>query len=518
MFTLMAGLGAALDAQSGPSGPNPALFAGLKYRMIGPARGGRVTTVTGVAEQPNVFYMGGVGGGVWKTTDYGQSWWNISDGYLATGSIGAINVADSDANVIYVGTGSDGIRSNVITGKGVYKSTDAGKTWTLVGLEDVGQIGAVEIHPSNPNVVFVAALGNAFAPSSERGVYRSTDGGANWEKVLFVSDSTGAIDLEFAPDNPQVIYASMWRGERKPWTIISGAYEGGVYKSSDGGDNWTHMTNGLPQGLRGKSDLAVSPVDPNRVYVLMEAPEPDDGLYRSDDRGQTWYQVTSYNPILNRPFYYTNLDADPTNADIVYVNNEDFYKSVDGGKNFGRISTPHGDNHDMWINPKTAVPTSHWTVARAGLRNTTNRPPRSIRSMWTTGSRTGCTRDSRTIPRSGCQAGRRIHIREARPAIGWRSAVARPGPPSPNPATPTSCTPTARAVSGGTIRRPDRSSSTTWAWPTFTATTRVIWSTGSNVFRRSTSRLTTRTWCTTDRSSCTARRTTERRGSRFLRI
>ena len=347
--------GSALLAQSATADGNtvfdPALFEGMRYRNIGPSRGGRVTAVTGVASQPATFYMGSTGGGVWQTTDYGRNWVNISDGFFATGSIGAIDVAESDPNVIYVGTGSDGIRSNVITGRGVYRSGDAGKTWSFVGLRNVGQIGAVIVHPVNADIVYVAAMGSAFAPTAERGVYRSTDGGSTWEHVLFVSDSTGAVDLEFAPDNPNEIYASMWRGERKPWTIISGAYEGGVYKSSDGGDTWTHMTEGLPQGLIGKSDLAVSRADPDRVYVLMEAPEPDDGLYRSDDRGLTWRQVTSYDPILNRPFYYTNVDADPTNADVVYVNNEGFYKSVDGGEDFERIRTPHGDNHDMWINP-----------------------------------------------------------------------------------------------------------------------------------------------------------------------
>jgi photosystem II stability/assembly factor-like uncharacterized protein len=296
--------------------------------------------------------MGATGGGVWKTTDYGINWLPISDGYFETGSIGAIRVADSDPNIVYVGTGSDGIRSNVITGRGMYKSTDAGETWDFIGLRETGQIGSVLIHPANPDVVYAAALGDAFSHNPERGVYRSEDGGQTWEKVLFVSDSTGAVDLEFAADNPQEVFASMWRGERKPWTIISGAYEGGVYKSSDGGDTWSQLTNGLPTGLRGKSDLAVSPADPNRVYVLIEAPEPDDGLYRSDDRGATWYQVSSYNPLLNRPFYYTGVEADPHNADIVYVNNEGYYKSTDGGRNFERRPTPHGDNHDIWINPE----------------------------------------------------------------------------------------------------------------------------------------------------------------------
>ncbi len=328
----------------------PSHFAGLEYRMVGPSRGGRVTAVAGHATQPGTFYMGATGGGVWKTTDYGHTWHNVSDGFFQTGSIGAIRVADSDPSVVFVGTGSDGIRSNVITGRGVYKSTDAGKTWVFVGLRDVGQVGAVLIHPTNPDLVFVAAMGHAFGPTRERGVYRSTDGGATWRNVLFVSDSTGAVDLEFAPDDPMTVYAAMWRAERKPWTIISGAREGGIYRSTDGGTTWTKLRNGLPNGLIGKSDLAVSPADPNRLYVLIEA-APGAGLYRSDDRAEQFELVSTQSGLLNRPFYYTNVDADPNDADVVYVNNERFYKSTDGGRSFQRRSTPHGDNHDMWIDP-----------------------------------------------------------------------------------------------------------------------------------------------------------------------
>ncbi len=327
------------------------LFAGLSYRMVGPSRGGRVTAVAGHADDPATFYMGATGGGVWKTTDYGQSWHNISDGYFQTASVGSIRVADSDPDIVYVGTGSDGIRSNVITGRGVYKSTDGGETWSFVGLREVGQIGAVLIHPTNPDVVYAAAIGDAFRPTPDRGVYRTTDGGATWEKVLFVSDSTGAVDLEFAPDDPTQIYACMWRGERKPWTIISGAMEGGVYKSTDAGDTWTQLTHNLPAGLRGKSDLAVSAADPDRLYVLFEAPEGEGGLYRSDDRGATFELMSTYEGLLRRPFYYLNVDADPTNADVVYVNAEGLFKSVDGGRNWERRGTPHGDNHDMWIDP-----------------------------------------------------------------------------------------------------------------------------------------------------------------------
>jgi photosystem II stability/assembly factor-like uncharacterized protein len=330
---------------------DPDFFQGLEYRCIGPSRGGRVTTVTGVASQPSVFYMGATGGGVWKTVDYGRNWINVSDGYFETGSIGAIQVADSDPNILYVGTGSDGIRSNVITGRGVYKSEDAGKTWKFLGLREVGQIGAVEVHPENPDIVFVAAIGNVFGPSPERGVYRSLDGGESWEKVLFLSNKTGAVDLEFCPDNPDEIYAAFWLCERKPWTIISGGKEGGLFKSSDGGTTWIHLTTGLPQDLIGKSDLAVSPADPDRIYILMEA-SPGGGLYRSDDRGQSFILVSDKVELVNRPFYYTNLDADPQNADILYVNTGRFWKSQDAGKTWQSRSTPHGDNHDMWINPE----------------------------------------------------------------------------------------------------------------------------------------------------------------------
>jgi photosystem II stability/assembly factor-like uncharacterized protein len=338
-------------ASSGAEAPPLELFSGLRYSMVGPSRGGRVTAVAGHRDHPSTFYMGATGGGVWKTTDYGQSWRPISDGYFATGSIGAIRVAESDPNVVYVSTGSDGLRSNVIVGKGVYKSTDAGETWTHLGLEKTGNSGAVLIHPKNPELVYVAAIGNPFAANSERGVYRTKDGGKSWEKVLFVSSETGAVDIEFAPDDPSQIYASMWRAERKPWTILSGGNEGGVYKSSDGGDNWRELQNGLPAGLRGKSDLAVSAADPNRVYVLIEAPAKEGGVYRSDDRGESWKQVSDFQPILNRPFYYCNLEGHPKNADVLWGMAEGYYKSEDGGKTWKRQESPHGDNHDMWVNP-----------------------------------------------------------------------------------------------------------------------------------------------------------------------
>jgi photosystem II stability/assembly factor-like uncharacterized protein len=331
-----------------------AKFRSMRYRTIGPNRGGRVTTVTGVPQQPFTFYMGTTGGGVWKTTDAGQSWSNVSDGYFAAASMGSIDVADSDPNVIYAGTGSDGLRSNVSIGRGMYKSIDAGKTWSFVGLRDAGQIASVIVHPSKADVAFAAAIGNPFKPSRERGVYRTRDGGRTWENVLFVSDSTGAVDLEFQPGNPSVVYAAMWRAERKPWTIISGAREGGIYKSTDGGSTWSRLGGGLPSGLVGKADLAVSPAKPERLYVLIEA-KPGGGLYRSDDAGKSFVPVdTITRGLITRPFYYTNIDADPTNADIIYVGTEGFYKSIDGGRTWSTMSTPHGDNHDMWMNPQNS--------------------------------------------------------------------------------------------------------------------------------------------------------------------
>ncbi len=351
LLVATAGGSVAMPVQDDGAAVPAELFAGLEYHYVGPSRGGRVTAVAGHRSQPGTFYMGGTGGGVFKTTDYGQSWLPISDGQFATGSIGAIAVAESDPNIVYVSTGSDGLRSNVIIGRGVYKSTDAGETWSQVGLEKTGNSGAVLIHPNNPDLVYVAAIGNPFIGNPERGVYRTRDGAVSWELVLHVSGRTGAVDLEFAPDDPSLIYATMWEAERKPWTIQSGGMEGGVWKSADGGDTWRQLTEGLPTGLRGKADLAVSAGDPDRVYVLIEAPKDRGGVYRSDDRGETWRQITDFQPIRNRPFYYTNLNAHPTDPDVLWGMAEGFYKSEDGGESWDARRVPHGDNHDLWVNP-----------------------------------------------------------------------------------------------------------------------------------------------------------------------
>jgi photosystem II stability/assembly factor-like uncharacterized protein len=350
VLTVLVAMGGVTAAQ--PAGNvEPSLFKGMRYRLVGPSRGGRVTAVAGVPSQPRTFYMGVASGGLFRTTDGGANWVPLTDGKVPVGSMGAIAVADSDPNVIYLGTGSDGVRSNVSTGRGVYKTTDGGETWTFAGLYNAGQIGAVSIHPKNPNIVWVAANGDIFKPNAERGVFKTADGGKTWRKVLFVSEMVGAMDVELMPGNPDVVYAWMSRLERKPWTIISGSREGGFYKSTDGGETFTRIASGLPSELIGKGNLAVTAAKPDRIYALIEA-KPGGGFYRSDDSGATWSLVNSQGSLIQRPFYYTTLGADPTNADVVYAGAEGFFKSTDAGKTFTSLRTPHGDNHDIWINPR----------------------------------------------------------------------------------------------------------------------------------------------------------------------
>jgi photosystem II stability/assembly factor-like uncharacterized protein len=350
LLVLLSPFAEQLSAQTNAPAVDPAMFRGLSYRLVGPPRGGRVTPVTGVPSQPRTFYMGVASGGLFRTTNGGESWEPITDGKVPVGSMGAIAVADSDPNVIYLGTGSDGVRSNVSTGRGVYKTIDGGTTWQFAGLYNAGQIGGVRIHPTNPDIVWVAAYGDIFKPNSERGIFKTTDGGRTWKKTLFVADSVGGMDVELQPGNPNVVYAWMNRIERKPWTIISGSRLGGFYKSTNGGDSWTRITTGLPTELIGKGNLAVTAANPNRIYALVEA-RPGGGLYRSDDAGQTWQLVNAQGTLVQRPFYYTTLGADHTNADMVYAGAERFFKSTDGGRTMQSMRTPHGDNHDIWINP-----------------------------------------------------------------------------------------------------------------------------------------------------------------------
>lgn len=328
-------------------------FEKLRYRSIGPARGGRVTAVAGHRRQPHTFYMGTTGGGVWKTTDAGQNWVNISDGFLTTPSIGAIAVADSDPDVIYVGTGSAAIRSNVIRGLGVWKSTDGGKSWRHVGLRNGGQIGSIRIHPQQPQIAYAAVLGQPFGANEERGVYRTMDGGETWQRVLYIDRETGAVSLAMNPANPEELYAGVWQAVRRPWTILSGGPAGktGLYKTTNGGATWTHLTNGLPTGLIGKIDVDLCYSSPEHVYVILEADGGAGGVYRSNDSGQSWQLVNKSAGLISRPFYYTYIDVDPRNPEIVWVNNLSLWRSADGGKSFRTVPTPHGDNHGMWINP-----------------------------------------------------------------------------------------------------------------------------------------------------------------------
>ncbi len=324
-------------------------MSALTWRAIGPARGGRAQTVCGVVGDTQTYYMGATGGGVWKTTNAGARWENISDGYFKTGSVGAIAVADSDPNVVFVGMGESCVRGNFSHGDGVYKSLDAGKTWDHVGLDDTRQIGDVAIHPTNPDVVFVAALGHVFGPNAQRGVFKSTDGGATWRNTLYVNDRTGAVDLSIDPHNPRVMYAGMWRISRSPWRMDSGGEGSGLYRSTDGGETWTELTDGLPKGVKGKIGVAASPAQRDLVYAIVEA--EDGGVFRSRDGGDSWSCVSEDRSLRQRAWYYSHIEADPAEPDTVYVLNVQFKKSIDGGRTWSNIRVPHGDNHDLWIDP-----------------------------------------------------------------------------------------------------------------------------------------------------------------------
>ena len=331
----------------------PTSYAGLKWRLVGPFRGGRVITVAGVLSQPNTYYFGAVAGGVWKTIDGGNTWDPLFD-KQAVSSIGAIAVSDSDPNVIYAGTGEACIRGNISHGDGVYQSTDAGKTWTNVGLRDTRHIGDVIIHPTDPNTVYVAALGHAYGPNTERGVFRTRDGGKTWEKVLYLDDRTGAIEIVFDPKNPHVLFAAMWEGWRTPWTLNSGGAKDGLYRSSDEGTTWKRIEgNGMPEGPLGRIAVSVSAADPNVVYALIEAKKG--GLYRSDDGGEHWTFINADHRFRQRAWYFTHVWADPKSVGTVYIANTGLYHSSDGGKTFERLQAPHGDHHALWIDPNNPL-------------------------------------------------------------------------------------------------------------------------------------------------------------------
>jgi photosystem II stability/assembly factor-like uncharacterized protein len=331
--------------------PTPNLLKGLQFRQIGPFRGGRSGSVAGVPSQPSTFYYGSTGGGVWKSTNFGEDWANVSDGFFKTGSVGAIDVSLSDPNIIYVGMGEETVRGNVSHGDGVYKSLDGGKTWKNIGLSDTRQISRVRVHPTNPNIVYVAALGHLWANNTERGVYRTKDGGKTWEKVLYRDDKAGAADITFEPNNPNVLYASLWQIRRTPYSLESGGESSGFYKSMDGGDTWTEITRntGLPKGIVGKINMTVSPINPSRIWAMVEAKEA--GLYRSDDAGENWSLMSNNPNIKQRPWYFNRVYADSKDVNTVYVLNVQAWKSTDGGRSWSQFGTPHGDNHDLWISP-----------------------------------------------------------------------------------------------------------------------------------------------------------------------
>ena len=339
------------ETQEPSHSPNQELFKSLSFRNIGPFRGGRSAAVTGVRGNPMLYYMGAAGGGVWKTQDGGSSWENISDGFFG-GSIGAVAVAPSDSNVIYVGGGEKTVRGNVSHGYGMWKSTDAGKTWTHIGLSDSRRIPRIRIHPNDPDVVYAAVLGHLFGPNQERGVYRSLDGGNTWKRVLFVDEEVGAVDLILDPGNPRILFATTWRVKRTPYSLESGGDGSGIWKSTDAGENWENITRhpGLPQkDIIGICGVTVSPVDSNRVWVSVEA--NGGGLFRSDDAGRTWKRINSERKLRQRAWYYSRIYAGPDNVDEIYVLNVRFWRSIDGGKSFASIRTPHGDHHDLWIDP-----------------------------------------------------------------------------------------------------------------------------------------------------------------------
>src|SRR6516164_5405624 len=328
-------------------------FDALKWRCIGPPRGGRVVAVAGDPEDRGVFYFGACAGGVWKTVDGGIYWRCVSDGFLGSAAIGALAVAPSDPNVIYVGTGETEIRLDVSYGDGIYKSTDAGRTWSHLGLHESRFVGRIRIHPDDPDLVYVAALGDVFGANEERGVFRSRDGGRTWSKVLYRDADTGAIDLAMDPRNPRMLFAAFWQTRRNFWNISSGGPGSGLFRSTDGGDSWTEVSRnpGLPTGPLGKLGVAVSPARSGRVWALVETEAEKTGLYRSEDYGESWALVSSNRDLMHRPWYYTHVFADPCHGETVYVANLQLWKSTDGGASFTEIQTPHGDNHDLWIDP-----------------------------------------------------------------------------------------------------------------------------------------------------------------------
>ncbi|MEM9361848.1 MAG: glycosyl hydrolase [Bacteroidota bacterium] len=415
------------------------LYNSIQWRLVGPFRGGRAGTVSGVINNPNLYYMGTAGGGVWKTTDAGSTWSCISDGYFG-GSIGAVAVSESDPNVIYVGEGEQTLRGNVSSGNGLWKSLDAGETWEFIGLEGSEHISRIRIHPTNPNLVYVAAIGNLWKPNETRGVYRSKDGGKSWEKILYESDKAGAGDLILDPNNARIIYAATWQMKRNGYRMDSGGPDSKMYKSTDGGDTWTDISkySGLPKGPWGIVGIAVSPVDSNRIWAIIEA--EDGGVFRSEDAGKTWKKINENRALRQRAWYYSRIYADTQNKDKVYVMNVSYGVSTDGGKTFTLKNAPHGDHHDLWIDPHNnnrmvIADDGGAQVSNDGGDNWTtyhNQPTAQFYRVTTDNTFPykiyGAQQDNSTIRITNRSAGSSITERDWEPTAGGESAHLAPDP------------------------------------------------------------------------------------------
>ena len=417
-------------------------LGGMEWRLVGPFRGGRSAAVCGVIGNRNLYYMGTAGGGVWRTTDAGQTWECISDGYFG-GSIGAVTVSPSDPNVLYVGEGEQTVRGNVSSGWGMWRSTDAGKSWTHIGLKNSEHISRIRVHPDNPDLVYVAAMGNLWKPNEQRGVFRSKDGGKTWEKILYESDKAGAVDLILDPNNPRIIYASTWQIKRNGYRMDSGGPGSKLWRSFDGGDTWEEITDkpGLPGGVWGISGMAISPVNSDRIWVIIE--HKKGGVYRSDDGGETWSYINSNNALRQRAWYYSRIYADTQNEDRVYVVNVSYHRSNDGGKNFQSFNAPHGDHHDLWIDPEdnqrmVMADDGGAQVSNDGGANWTtyhNQPTSQFYRVTTDNHFPfrilGAQQDNSTVRILHRSSGSVIGEREWEPSAGGESAHLAPDPEDP---------------------------------------------------------------------------------------
>ena len=419
------------------------LYDGLQWRLVGPFRGGRSATVCGVAHQPNLYYMGTAGGGVWKTVDGGNTWSCISDGFFG-GSIGAVAVSESDPNVIYVGEGEQTVRGDVSSGRGCWRSMDAGKTWAFIGLPGSEHIGRIRIHPKDPNLVYVAAMGNLWKPNEERGVFKSTDGGSTWKKVLYVSDTTAAIDLVLDPSNPRIMYAGMWDIKRNGYRMDSGGKGSSLWKSVDGGENWKNISSskGLPKGVWGIVGVTVSPVNSDRIWTIIEA--EDGGVFRSDNGGLSWQKTNDDRALRQRAWYYSRIYADTHNEDVVYVMNVSYHRSKDGGETFASFNAPHGDHHDLWIAPEdpnrmVIADDGGAQISYDGGKNWTtylNQPTAQFYRVTTDQHFPfhilGAQQDNSTVRILHRSKGNSISERDWEPSAGGESAHLAPDPDNPD--------------------------------------------------------------------------------------